>query len=96
MYRYMCGLNPIEEAAGYKKARITPRPDPRIKKVAMIRDTAAGRYEIEWEFRWTVLHFRIVIPFDCEALIDLPGKEEMWVSQGEYVWDCPRSLCSVM
>jgi alpha-L-rhamnosidase len=47
MYRYMCGLNPIEETPGYRRGLIAPKPDPRITKVTMIRQTAAGRYEIE-------------------------------------------------
>jgi alpha-L-rhamnosidase len=89
MYRCMGGLNPIEEFPGYKKARIVPKIDPRVNKVMVIRDTAAGRYVIEWEFRTDVIHFRVVVPFDCEALVILPGKEEIWVSPGEYVWDCP-------
>jgi alpha-L-rhamnosidase len=78
MYRCMGGLNPIEEFPGYKKARIAPKTDPRVTKVRVIRDTAAGRYEIEWEFRPSFLHFRVVVPFDCEALVVLPEKKKFW------------------
>ena len=30
MYRNLCGLNPVEEAPGYKKAVIRPMPDKRL------------------------------------------------------------------
>jgi alpha-L-rhamnosidase len=89
MYRYMCGLNPVEEAVGYRKAVIAPKPDPRVAKVSMVRETAAGRYEIEWEYRRDVWHLRVVVPFNCEALVVLPNKTETSVGAGEYAWDCP-------
>jgi alpha-L-rhamnosidase len=89
MYRVMCGLNPIEDAVGYKKALVRPMPDPRVNSVHMVRDTAAGRYEIEWQYQESSWHLRVVVPFDCEALIALPGREEQWVPAGEHVWDCP-------
>jgi hypothetical protein len=85
----MFGLSPMEECVGYKKTRIAPKTDPQIQRVRMIRETAAGRYEIEWEFRPTTLHFRVVVPFDCKALILIPGRAERWVNQGEYTWDNP-------
>jgi alpha-L-rhamnosidase len=89
MYHVMCGLNPVEDAVGYKKAVVKPMPDPRVKSVKMVRDTAAGRYEIEWEYRESVWHVKVIVPFDCEALVALPGRDEQWVPAGEYVWDCP-------
>jgi hypothetical protein len=32
------------------------------------------------------LCFRIVVPFDCEALIVLPGRQEFRVGTGEYIY----------
>jgi alpha-L-rhamnosidase len=89
MYRVMCGLNPVEEGVGYKRALIKPMPDPRVNQVKMVRDTAAGRYEIEWQYRETVWHVRVVVPFDCEATVALPGRDEEVVPAGEYAWDLP-------
>jgi hypothetical protein len=53
----------------------------------MVRDTAAGRYEIAWEYREDGgIAYYFHIPFDCEALIILPGKKEFTVYAGEYHW----------
>ncbi|MDR2159776.1 MAG: alpha-L-rhamnosidase, partial [Treponema sp.] len=93
MYRYMGGLNPLEEAPGYKKVRITPGSDPRIRFVRVTRDTSAGRYEIAWERREDgIVHYTIHIPFDCEAVIALPGQEEFIVGAGDYKWEGTKSF----
>jgi alpha-L-rhamnosidase len=84
MYRYMGGLNPAEDVPGYKKARIAPMPDRRIKSARVVRDTAAGRYEIAWEWTEGGAGYTICVPFDCQAVIALPDKEEFTVSAGEY------------
>jgi alpha-L-rhamnosidase len=87
MYCHMAGLVPVETAPGYKKAIIAPKPDPRVRSVHIIRDTAAGRYEIEWRYgEDDTLRFRIVVPFDCEALVVLPGRQEFRVGTGEYIY----------
>jgi alpha-L-rhamnosidase len=87
MYRYMCGLNPVEEQPGYKKALIAPMPDPRMKQVMMIRDTAAGCYEIKWHMDENgAVAYTVTIPFDCEAEVILPGKEMLSVGAGTYTW----------
>jgi alpha-L-rhamnosidase len=87
MYCYMAGLTPMEEVPGYKKVIIAPKTDPRIKSVHMIRETAAGHYEIEWCYEENgILGFHIVIPFDCDALIVLPEMQSFWVGAGEYTY----------
>jgi alpha-L-rhamnosidase len=87
MYRCMCGLNPVEAAPGYKKARIAPLPDRRIRSIHMVQDTAAGRYEIAWEWQKDGgIIYRVSIPFDCEAVVSLPGKEPFSAGAGTYQW----------
>jgi alpha-L-rhamnosidase len=87
MYRYMCGLNPVEEEPGFKKAIIMPMPDLRLKKVHMIRFTASGRYEITWEVQENgVIAYTVTVPFDCKALVKLPGKETVTVLAGDHYW----------
>jgi alpha-L-rhamnosidase len=90
MYRYMGGLNPLEESPGYKKVRIAPLPDPRIQWARIIRDTAAGRYEIAWEWLQDGgISYTITIPFDCEALISLPGEEPAAAGAGVHCFSLP-------
>jgi alpha-L-rhamnosidase len=88
MYRCMGGLSPLEEAPGYKKVRIAPGSDPRIRFVWMTRNTAAGRYEIAWERREDgAVGYTIHIPFDRDTVIALPGREEFIAGAGDYRWE---------
>ena len=86
VYRNVCGLNPCEEAPGYKKAVIRPMPDPRLRFANMQMDSAAGRYEVDWRYDGEELHYRVTVPFDCEATVCLPGKEPVTVTAGTYEW----------
>ncbi len=84
MYRNLCGLNPCEEAPGYKKAVICPMPDPRIRFARLRLDSAAGRYEVEWRYDGEALHYEITVPFDCEATLLLPNGEIHTLPAGIY------------
>lgn len=85
MYRNMCGLSPSEEEPGYKKAIIAPQPDERIEWVKMKRETASGTYEIEWKYQEDGnVHYKITIPFDCEAEVTIPGMKTEMLKTGTY------------
>jgi alpha-L-rhamnosidase len=87
LYRYVCGLNPVEEAPGFKQVLFAPRPDPRLQSARMIRDTPAGRYEAAWDMeKEGVFSYTLMVPFDCEATVALPGKEVFKVPTGSYCW----------
>lgn len=49
MYRWMCGLNPMEEAPGFAKAKLTPRPGEGLNDAKASVRTASGVYESGWE-----------------------------------------------
>ena len=84
MYRNMIGLNPSEEAPGYKRAAICPMPDPRIRRAAMTMDTAAGLYQVAWHFDGNALSYDITVPFDCTADLILPDGRVEKLSAGTY------------
>lgn len=86
MYRNLCGLNPCEEAPGYKKAVIRPMPDPRIRFAKMHMDSAAGRYEVEWRYDGETVHYDVTVPFDCEAALILPDGREQALTAGRYIF----------
>jgi alpha-L-rhamnosidase len=88
LYRFVCGLNPVEEAPGFKEVLFTPQPDPRLKSARLIRDTPAGRYEAAWDMADGLVNYTLTIPFDCEVAVTLPGKETFKVSAGTYHWNC--------
>jgi alpha-L-rhamnosidase len=89
MYRFIGMLHPVEEKVGFKAAVISPRPFRDRRSVKMARETAAGRYEVDWEYREGEIHLRVVVPFDCEAVVELPGGEKVTVQAGECNWDIP-------
>ncbi len=85
MYRNMCGLSPMNEEPGYKRAKIAPQPDERIEWVKMKRDTASGTYEVEWKhLEDGSISYKIVIPFNCEAEVTIPGMETKLLKTGIY------------
>ncbi len=86
MYRNLCGLNPVEEAPGYKKARICPMPDPRIRSAAMTMDTASGLYVVNWQYDGDTIHYAITVPFDCTADLILPDGRTETLSAGSYTF----------
>lgn len=89
LYRYVCGLNPVEEAPGFKAALFAPQPDPRLQSARLIRDTPAGRYETAWVMGEDGrINYTLTVPFDCEVTVALPGGKNFKVTTGIYHWNC--------
>ena len=72
MFRDMTGINPSEEAPGFKRFRIAPTPNYRIGSACAKLRSAAGLIESAWEIRDGKYHFRFVVPFDTTAQLVLP------------------------
>ena len=81
--RYLAGLRPT--APGYQKSVIEPTIDARLGYLECEYISPFGRYAVSWRIgpdgRITV---RAAVPFDCEAVLRLPGREEETLSAGEY------------
>ena len=75
MYREMAGIRPSEEAPGFKKFTIAPKPDYRIPEVKASLRSAAGTIRSEWEIKDGKLYFCVKVPFDAEAVLVLPDAE---------------------
>lgn len=73
MFQYMAGLQPVDDAPGFRKVKITPIPDRRIENLDMCYWSAAGMYRTKWMFSESgKLSLEIEIPFGCEAELTLP------------------------
>ncbi|MNO14189.1 Bacterial alpha-L-rhamnosidase [compost metagenome] len=73
MYRTVAGIKPTEEAPGFRKAVLAPKPDYRLKEVKAGINTAAGLYKSEWSFdKNGNLTFLFEIPFNATAQVRLP------------------------
>jgi alpha-L-rhamnosidase len=71
MYRNMCGINPIEDCPGFRRFKLAPQPNERLKWVKAALDSAAGRIESSWRYEEDGLHYEFTIPFDCVAEVRL-------------------------
>ena len=73
MYRYMIGIQPLEEAPGFKKAQIAPKPSYHLKQAEGEVKTSAGTYRVGWKLPEAArLEIKIEIPFDTTAKVVLP------------------------
>jgi alpha-L-rhamnosidase len=76
MYRYMAGINPVEDKPGFRKVKIAPQPDYRLKFAKASYNSAVGLYESKWEISEEGnLSFKFVIPFNASAAVILPNAE---------------------
>lgn len=78
MYRYMAGINPVEDKPGFRHIKLAPQPDYRLKYAKASYNSAVGLYESQWEISEEGnLSFKFVVPFNSSASLILPkGKLE--------------------
>ncbi|HEY9575595.1 MAG TPA: family 78 glycoside hydrolase catalytic domain, partial [Lachnospiraceae bacterium] len=72
MYRYMVGIQPCEEAAGFSKFILAPKPNYQIEWVKGSLDSAKGKIKSEWKIEDGQLFFSFTVPFDSTAVAILP------------------------
>lgn len=73
MYRYMAGINPVEDKPGFRHMNLTPMPDYRLKYAKAKYNSAVGTYESQWEITEEgQLKFKFVIPFNATSALVLP------------------------
>lgn len=85
VYGYAAGIRPLK--SGYKKAVIAPHPDIRIPFIKCSYDSVSGTYRCNWKIEKDgKLKIHIEIPFNCSAIVKLPGyeTEEMELKAGRY------------
>ncbi|MBQ9065479.1 MAG: family 78 glycoside hydrolase catalytic domain [Blautia sp.] len=80
MFRNMCGINPCEDGAGFKKFRIAPMPNYRFTKAEASLNSASGLIKSSWEIDGKQLKFSFTVPFDTQAEIVLPDTELQVIS----------------
>jgi len=72
MYRCCAGINPVEEAPGFKKIRIAPMPNDRLEYASAAIDTQYGRVSSAWKLEDGDIRITVEVPFNTEAEIVLP------------------------
>lgn len=75
VYRYMLGIRPDEQCAGFKKFRIAPLPNYQIRHAKAELRSAAGTIHSAWRIEGKKLHIEAGVPFDTQAVIVLPDAD---------------------
>ena len=78
MYRYMCGINPVENAPGFRRAVLRPMPDKSLSFAHASFRSPVGVYESGWEYEdeGKAIRYSFTVPFGAEAELLLPGDSE--------------------
>jgi len=88
MYRYMAGIQPVEDAPGFRRIRIAPCPDRRLRHCKASVCTPHGVCAVAW--RWVDtnrLTLDVRVPFGTAAELVLPdGSGSIHLAAGAYVY----------
>ncbi|MBE0600555.1 MAG: family 78 glycoside hydrolase catalytic domain, partial [Firmicutes bacterium] len=84
MYRDVCGIQPVEEAPGFQRFRLEPKPDRSLGFARARFDSPSGSIESEWRYEGNTLHYRFTVPFGATATLTLPGEAQVTLLAGEY------------
>ena len=82
--RDAAGLAPVEDAPGFRRALMHPRPDMRLGEIDFSYESAMGRYRTHWKtVDETTFDWEIDIPFGAQAEAVLPagtvtGSDAAW------------------
>lgn len=72
MYRYLGGLNPLEEFPGFKKFRIAPMPAQGLDFAEVSYQSMYGTIYSRWQKTADAFTLRVIIPANTSAIIELP------------------------
>jgi alpha-L-rhamnosidase len=88
IYEDLCGISP--EEPGFKKVVFAPKVDERFSYAKGTFDSAMGTYKCGWEKTEEGYTYFIHVPFDCSAVIRIPGCKDEEVLSGtyEYIVNC--------
>lgn len=98
IYQYVCGLQPLEEGAGFRKVRFAPQTDSRLEYARAEYNSVNGIYKAGWKREGQTMHYTLEVPFNCEAevILDISDKkvlvngkeiadvQGMWLTCGRY------------
>ena len=69
VFEEAAGITPCEDAPGFARIRIAPKPDPRLGELRAVLDTAAGRIRSEWSYEDGRVRCEIDTPVEAEIVI---------------------------
>ena len=86
MQRFIGGLSAAEP--GYRHILIAPHPGAGISSASTRHHTPYGMSELRWSLDAGQLMVEALVPPGVTATVRLPGREDLVVGSGSYVWNC--------
>ena len=86
IYSRIAGLRNL--SPGWKKVKIKPQINYRIKNMNFSYNSISGKYEIEWKIENDEFFINITIPYGCKALVELPNGNNFSIKHGNYKYNC--------
>ncbi len=83
VYEKAAGINPVEEAPGFRRILIAPNPDARLGALEACLVTEYGTIRSAWRYTDRAVRYEIDVPTEAVVMID--GKSYM-VGKGRYVF----------
>lgn len=75
MYRYMCGINPDENAPAFRHSVIRPQPNSQLSHAKASTLTPYGRLGCGWRIDGDRLHVTVEVPCNTSTTICLPDAQ---------------------
>lgn len=75
VYRNVSGINPREDAPGFREIDLRPQPDQRLKQIRTEFDSPAGKYISAWSYDGDKVSYEFEIPFGAKAYLKLAVKD---------------------
>jgi alpha-L-rhamnosidase len=90
IYRDIAGINPIEEYPGFRKFRLTPKPDPLLGSVAAEYNSRIGKIKSAWRYLENgAIELKFTVPYGSTAYLTLPDcatDPEKELAPGDYTF----------
>lgn len=84
LFRHGAGINPVEEAPGFRKAFIKPEISWEVQFLEAEYKSAAGTYKSAWYvIDPSHIKVEVTVPFGCQAMLKLPLAEKKVFSDNE-------------
>lgn len=96
VWQYAAGLQMLDDHPGFGRVRIAPRPDRRIGWLDARYQSPSGLYRVCWAVKGEKFRLELDIPFDCEALVELPcAPDELYNEENSLFSAQMDGICKV-
>ena len=75
LYRWVAGINPVENAPGFKQSLLKPLPNSQLRNASASLETPYGLLRSGWKLTDSGIELEFEIPFNTAAEIVLPDSE---------------------